>query len=60
MSSGKCDRCEKPATVLVTEISGGKRVEKHLCENCAGAADGTEIAEMLLRFVKRRIRHEHG
>ena len=32
-----CDRCENPATVHLTEIKGGKKTERHLCENCARA-----------------------
>lgn len=30
-----CERCNKPATVHLTEISDGKRVEVHLCDACA-------------------------
>lgn len=38
----KCDRCDKPATIHLTEISGGQKIEKHLCENCA-AGEGITI-----------------
>ena len=38
----KCDRCDKPATVHGTEISGGQKIEKHLCEDCA-AEEGIAI-----------------
>jgi protein arginine kinase activator len=57
MSMGKCDHCNKAATVLVTEIKGGKRVEKHLCENCAAANEGLPVKaqppinELLTNFV---------
>jgi protein-arginine kinase activator protein McsA len=57
MSLGKCDRCNDPATVLVTEIKGGKRVEKRLCEHCAVANEGPPgkaqppIEELLTNFV---------
>ena len=34
----KCDTCNKPATVHLTEIRNGKKIEKHLCEQCAAAA----------------------
>jgi len=34
----KCERCNKPATIHLTEIQGGKKIEKHLCEACAAAA----------------------
>jgi protein arginine kinase activator len=38
----KCDKCDKPATIHLTEIHDGQKVEKHLCEDCA-AADGITI-----------------
>lgn len=31
----ECDKCGKPATVHLTEISEGQKLEKHLCEDCA-------------------------
>ena len=31
----KCDHCEKPATVHLTEIVNGQKVEKHFCVDCA-------------------------
>ena len=31
----KCDNCNKAATVHLTEIKSGKKIEKHLCEQCA-------------------------
>ena len=31
----ECDKCGKPATVHLTEIVEGKKIEKHLCEDCA-------------------------
>lgn len=30
-----CDKCGKPATVHMTEITNGQKTEKHLCEECA-------------------------
>ena len=53
----KCDNCNKPATVHLTEIKGGKKFEKHLCESCAAASEGmpvkghTPINELLTNFV---------
>ena len=53
----KCETCGKPATVHLTEISGGKKIEKHLCETCAAATEGvpmkshTPINELLTNFV---------
>lgn len=38
----KCDRCENEATVHEVMISGGKSMERHLCERCAAAA-GVQI-----------------
>lgn len=38
----KCDNCDNPATIHLTEILGGKKIEKHLCENCA-ANEGITI-----------------
>lgn len=31
----KCQKCEKPATVHITELTSGKPQELHLCEVCA-------------------------
>jgi len=31
----KCDKCDKPATIHLTEIVNGEKIEKHLCEDCA-------------------------
>jgi protein-arginine kinase activator protein McsA len=55
MSLGKCDHCNETATVLVTEIKGGERFTKRLCDQCA-AAEGLaarpeqQIAELLAAF----------
>jgi protein arginine kinase activator len=53
----KCDNCNNPATVHLTEIRSGKKIEKHLCEKCAAATEGfpskthTPINELLTNFV---------
>ena len=39
---GKCDNCGRPATVHLTEITNGQKLEKHLCEECA-VAEGITI-----------------
>lgn len=31
----KCDRCDKSATIHLTEIRGGQSLELHLCQHCA-------------------------
>ncbi len=38
----KCQQCGAPATVHLTEISGGQKLEKHLCQDCA-ADEGIAI-----------------
>jgi len=30
----KCQKCEKPATFHITELTGDEPVERHLCETC--------------------------
>lgn len=53
----KCDNCNKSATVHLTEIKGGKKIEKHLCEQCAAQNEGypvkshMPINELLTNFV---------
>ncbi len=54
----KCDNCNNSATVHLTEIKGGKKLEKHLCENCAAQLEGIgsvkghqPINELLTNFV---------
>ena len=53
----KCDNCNKPATVHLTEIRNGKKIEKHLCEQCAAQNEGLPVKshmpinELLTNFV---------
>jgi protein arginine kinase activator len=53
----KCDNCGKNATVHLTEIKGGKKIEKHLCEQCAAQNEGLPVKshmpinELLTNFV---------
>jgi protein arginine kinase activator len=53
----KCNNCNKVATVHLTEIKNGKKIEKHLCEQCAAQNEGlavkahTPINELLTNFV---------
>ncbi len=52
----RCDNCGKPATVHLTEIADGKKVEKHLCEQCAGSEGITiksnvPISQLLEDFI---------
>jgi protein arginine kinase activator len=52
----KCDKCDKPATIHLTEIVSGKKIEKHLCEDCASEEGITvkanvPISQLLEDFV---------
>src|SRR5271154_2025364 len=54
----KCDNCKNQATVHLTEIRNGKKIEKHLCAQCAAQQEGlpvksshTPINELLTNFV---------
>ena len=38
----KCDKCNRPATIYLTEIIDGSKIEKHLCEDCA-ASEGITV-----------------
>ncbi|MEM8873009.1 MAG: UvrB/UvrC motif-containing protein [Planctomycetota bacterium] len=53
-----CDGCNKPKTVHITEIKGGKQVDMHYCKDCpyandgvAGAKSHAPINELLTNFV---------
>ena len=54
----KCDKCDQPATYHAVEIVKGKKIEKHLCDQCA-TEDGmgvksahAPINQLLTNFVK--------
>ncbi len=52
-----CERCNKQATVHLTEISGGKPHDKHLCDTCAAELGFVQqshvpINELLNQFLK--------
>ena len=52
----KCDKCGKPATILLTDVIDGKLTERRLCQACA-AAEGVivktnmSLSELLEDFV---------
>lgn len=52
----KCDRCDNEATVHEVTLHKGKKVEKHLCEQCA-RGDGISVQQpapihqLLQKFV---------
>lgn len=58
MALHTCDRCNKPATVQMTEISGGKPHDIHLCQECAQEAgyiqqtQHVHINDLLNQFLK--------
>jgi protein arginine kinase activator len=52
----KCEKCNRPATVHVTEIRAGKKILINLCEQCATQTEGypkahAPINELLTNFV---------
>lgn len=52
----KCDNCDRQATVHLTEIVEGEKLEKHLCEVCAASEGitiqtGMGIGQMLEDFI---------
>ncbi|MBN1942699.1 MAG: UvrB/UvrC motif-containing protein [Phycisphaerae bacterium] len=59
----KCDKCDKPATIHLTEIVNGQKMEKHLCEDCAEAEGITikaniPISQLLEDFVLQTVGEE--
>ncbi len=38
----ECEKCQREATVHLTEIINGQKIERHLCQECA-AAEGITI-----------------
>lgn len=47
-----CDRCDSPATVHMTELKAGKKVERHFCEECARALHVPQPAKELAKLLK--------
>jgi protein arginine kinase activator len=56
-SNPTCEICGKVATIHVTEIKGGQKIEKHFCKNChaseenLGGKNHQPINELLSNFV---------
>jgi protein arginine kinase activator len=48
----RCDRCDNPASVHLTEIRGTEKTEKHLCESCARALHAPKAAKELQKLLK--------
>ena len=50
---GRCDRCENPATVHLTDIKvGGEKTERHLCEKCAATLHVPSASKELAKLLK--------
>lgn len=55
----KCDKCDKPATIHLTDIVDGQKNEVHLCQECA-AAEGLTVkssvplSQLLEEFVLQK------
>lgn len=47
-----CDRCESPATVHMTELNQGEKVERHFCEECARALAVPQPSKELAKLLK--------
>lgn len=61
----KCDKCDKPAVIHTTDIVGGQKTEKHLCEDCAASEGITiktsvPISQLLEDFVLQSSGSEGG
>jgi protein arginine kinase activator len=55
-----CERCNKPATVHMTEISGGKPHDVHLCDACAQEAGYVQqthipIDKLLSQYLEKHV-----
>jgi protein arginine kinase activator len=48
----RCDRCDNPASVHLTEIRGKEKSERHLCENCARALHVPQASKELQKLLK--------
>ena len=59
----KCDKCGKPASIFLTDIEGGEKTERSLCEDCASTEGITvksnvPISQLLEDFVFQSTRGE--
>ncbi len=55
----KCQLCESPATVHLTEIVGGKKKELHLCQSCAEKKENLKQQEMNLSAILQTVVAQH-
>jgi len=58
----KCDRCGNSSSVHFTEMRDGKKIEGHLCIDCAQkdypAVKKGDINEILKRFVAKHSKQQ--
>ena len=55
----KCQSCELPATVHLTEIVAGKKKELHLCEACAEKKEILKQQELNLSAIVQSVIGQH-
>jgi protein arginine kinase activator len=48
----KCQNCNNTATVHLTEIKGGQKAERHLCEKCAASLHVPTASKELAKLLK--------
>jgi protein arginine kinase activator len=51
----KCQSCEQPATVHLTEIVNGKKKEKHFCNDCAQQQEILKQQELNLTAILQSV-----
>lgn len=59
----KCQKCEKPATFHITELTGGEVVALHFCAECAelylkpqAAVTSTKTPKDLKQFITKQLK----
>ena len=55
----KCQVCDLPATVHLTEIVGGKKTELHLCQACAEKKEILKQQELNLSVIVQTVIGQH-
>jgi protein arginine kinase activator len=55
----KCQSCDSPATVHLTEIVGGKKRELHLCQGCAEKKELLKQQEWNLSAILQSMIGQH-
>lgn len=55
----KCQSCDNPATVHLTDIVGGKKKETHLCQDCAEKQKILQNQELNLSAILQTVIGQH-